>query len=183
MPKNFVQEPFRVSLISGTEKVCEDKLGGGIKIFRREFFVSHCRKFPLGRILQCFLNFGYRKRSDKKGEYQDFSSKTICLTAPKNFVGEFFCVSLISGTEKVCEQEPEGVSRFSVESFCLTVPKNFVGDHFSVSLVSGTKKFLIKVGGEYRNCPSKVFFLRVSKVSVGGNRLVFPYFRVPKTFG
>ena len=34
------------------------------------------------------------------GEYQDFPSKIFCLTVPKNFVGQPFSVSLISGIEK-----------------------------------------------------------------------------------
>ena len=34
------------------------------------------------------------------GGYQDFPSKTISLTVPKNFAGESFTVSLISGIEK-----------------------------------------------------------------------------------
>ena len=37
-------EPFSVSLISGTEKVWIRE-GSSIKIFRRKFFVSQCRKF------------------------------------------------------------------------------------------------------------------------------------------
>ena len=36
---------------------------------------------------------------DKKGEYQDFPSKTFCLTVSNIFVGEPFSVSLISGIE------------------------------------------------------------------------------------
>ena len=37
---------------------------------------------------------------DKRGgEYQDFPSKFFCLTVPKNFAGETFSVSLISGIE------------------------------------------------------------------------------------
>ena len=35
--------------------------GGSIKIFRRIFFVSQCRKFRNG-IFYCFTNFGYRKK-------------------------------------------------------------------------------------------------------------------------
>ena len=46
VPKNFVGEPFNVSLTSGTEKVWIRERGGGIKIFRRKCFVSQCRKFP-----------------------------------------------------------------------------------------------------------------------------------------
>ena len=45
VPKIFVGEPFSISLISGTEKVWITEGGGeSIKIFRRKFFVSQCRK-------------------------------------------------------------------------------------------------------------------------------------------
>ena len=37
---------------------------------------------------------------DKRGEYQDFPSNIFCLALPKNFVGESFSASLISGIEK-----------------------------------------------------------------------------------
>ena len=39
------------------------------------------------------------KRGEGRREYHDFPSKNVCLTVPKNFVGEPFSVSLISGTE------------------------------------------------------------------------------------
>ena len=39
------------------------------------------------------------------GEYQNFPSKIFCLTVPKNFVGEPFSVSLISGIEKFYASE------------------------------------------------------------------------------
>ena len=43
-----------------------------------------------------------KKFLDKRvGEEKDFQSKTFCLKVPKIFVGEPFCVSLLSGIEKV----------------------------------------------------------------------------------
>ena len=45
VPKIFVGDSFSVALISGTEKVWR-RGGGGMKILRRNFFVSQCRKFP-----------------------------------------------------------------------------------------------------------------------------------------
>ena len=45
------------------------------------------------------------------GEYQDFPSKIICLTVPRNFVGETFFVALISGTENVWIRGGGGVIR------------------------------------------------------------------------
>ena len=45
VPKSFEGEPFSVSLISGTEKVWIRE-EGSIKSFRRNFFLSQCRKIP-----------------------------------------------------------------------------------------------------------------------------------------
>ena len=41
VPENFVGEPFRVSLISGIEKVYVSE--GYVTIFRRNFILSHYR--------------------------------------------------------------------------------------------------------------------------------------------
>ena len=50
----------------------------------------------------CFGKFPVANNfMDKKGgEYQNFPSKTFCLTVPKNLVGEPISVPLISGIEK-----------------------------------------------------------------------------------
>ena len=40
-----------------------------------------------------------------RGLCHDFPSKVFCLTVPKNFVGEPFSVSLISGIEKFYASE------------------------------------------------------------------------------
>ena len=45
------------------------------------------------------------KRGEGRREYHDFPSKNVCLTVPKNFVGEPFSVSLISGTERFYASE------------------------------------------------------------------------------
>ena len=44
VPKNDVGEPFSLSLLSGIEKVWKRGWGGSVKIFRRKFLVSQCRK-------------------------------------------------------------------------------------------------------------------------------------------
>ena len=52
----------------------------------------------------CFGKFLVaNKFMDKKGENQDFLSKSFCLTVLKNFVGEPFCAvcQKVSGSEKV----------------------------------------------------------------------------------
>ena len=94
-------------------------------------------------------------------EYQDFPSKIFCLTVPKNFVGEPFSVSLISGTEKVLIRGGGGEYQdFPSKIFCLIVPKISVGESFTVAIISGIEKFWIRWGGgggEYHDFPSKVF--------------------------
>ena len=62
----------------------------------------------------------------KRGvEYQDFPSKTFCLPAPRNFVGNPFSVSLLSSAGEVWTREGLGVSRFSVEIFVSHSAENF----------------------------------------------------------
>ena len=56
----------------------------------------------------CFKKFPVVKKfMDKRGggECQDFPSKVFCLTVPKNFVGQPFRVSLISGIENFYASE------------------------------------------------------------------------------
>ena len=54
----------------------------------------------------CFRKFMVpNKFMDKKVEYQDFLSKKFCLTVSKNFAGEPFRASLISGIAKFYASE------------------------------------------------------------------------------
>ena len=91
---------------------------GVVSRFSVEIFCLTVEIFRRG-ILYCCINFGYRKNLEKRGEYQDFPSKTV----PKFFVGESFTVALISGTEKIWRRG--GVSRFSVENFLSHSAENF----------------------------------------------------------
>ena len=53
--------------------------------------------------LLCFKKTLVSKIFKDKGrgrEYHNFPSKKVCLTVPKNFIGESFSVSLLSGLEK-----------------------------------------------------------------------------------
>ena len=61
---------------------------------------------------------------------------------PKNFVGEPFSVSLISGIEKLYTSEGY-VTIFRRKFFCLAVPKHFVGEPFCAVFqkISGSEKF------------------------------------------
>ena len=100
MPEIFVEQTFRVSLLSGVEKfyASEDY----VTIFCRNFLSHSAEKFRRGTFLCCFRKFLVaNKFMDKQGEYQKFPSKNFCLTVPRNFVGEPFGVSLISGIKKL----------------------------------------------------------------------------------
>ena len=105
MLNKFVGEHFSVSLISNTEKV-RIRAGGGIKIFRREVFVSQCQKKNRRVILYCCIISGMEKVRMREGEYQDFPSKTFCLTVPTIFhSGDLFSVSLVPSIEKFYASE------------------------------------------------------------------------------
>ena len=94
----------------------------------------------------------YRKDLDERvegGECQDFPSKIFCLTVPKNFAGQPFRMSLISGTEKFYAQ------RGYVTNFC----RNFFESQYRNTLqrnpsvlcfrkVLVAKKFMDKREGE-----------------------------------
>ena len=58
---------------------------GGITFFRRKFLVSQCRKY-LWASLQGFRKIGVSKEFMHNRGYHNLSSKSFCLTVPKNFV-------------------------------------------------------------------------------------------------
>ena len=63
----------------------------------------------------------------------------------KNFVGDPFSVSLISGTKKVWIKGG-GYQDFPSKNPCLTVPKLSVGESFTMALISGIKKVWMRKG-------------------------------------
>ena len=124
----------RGNLWCGNIFVCRKSLdnrgGESIKIFRRNFFVSHCRKFKYVGILYCLINFGYRKTLCFGGLCHDFLT-TFWPTVPKKLVGETFCAVFQknSGSEKFIDKRGGGgeFQDFLSKFFCLTVPKISVG--------------------------------------------------------
>ena len=111
------------------------------------------------------------KRGGRGGrEYQDFPSK-ICLTVPKNFVGEPFCAVFqkVYGSEKVYGFERgEEVSRFSFESFLSDGAEKFRRRTLLCCFRSfPLRKIVMDKRGEYQGFPSKFFCLTVPKNSVG----------------
>ena len=86
--------------LSDSEIVYGYEGGGSIKVSFENFLSHSAEKCRRGN-LWFFTELGNRKILDERcgGEYQDFPSKIFCLTVPKNFVGQPFSVSLISGIE------------------------------------------------------------------------------------
>ena len=128
MPKEFVREPFRVSLISGMENLFASEGYVTILDFLSKFFcLAVPKNFVGGPFCAVFHKiFGSEKFMHRSGvEYQDLLSKIICFTLPKNFVGEPFRVSLISGSGKVYEKEGEGVTKSTVENFLFQSAEKF----------------------------------------------------------
>ena len=88
----------------------EQKGGGGLSKLSVEKFLSHITEtFRRGNLL-CCVSENFRKRKNLwkelgRGEYRKFPSILICLKKPKNFVGESFSLSLISGIEKIDASE------------------------------------------------------------------------------
>ena len=65
--------------------------------------------------------------------YNIFHLKNFCLTVPKNFVQEPFCVSENFWYRKMLGKRGGGYHDFPSKLFCLTVLKNFVEEPFLVS--------------------------------------------------
>ena len=107
VPKKFVEErvcfrKFRVSKNFMPQR--------GISRFSIENLLSHSTEKLRRGTLLCFTKILVSKKfMDKRGggEYHDFLSKLFCLTVPKNFAGEPFSVSLISGIEKFYASESD----------------------------------------------------------------------------
>ena len=92
VPKNFVGETLVFKKCSGIEKFLDNR---SITILSK-FLVSQCRKTSLGNPSVFQKVSGIEKFYGWEGggrECHDFPSKICCLTVPKNFVGEPFCVS------------------------------------------------------------------------------------------
>ena len=123
-------------------------------------------KISVGESFTVALISGMAKVRMREGEYQEFPSKTFCLTVPNNFrSGAPFSVSLISGIEKFYASEAYvTIFDFLSKSFCLTVPNIFLGEPFSVSLISGTEKIWIRGGEGIKKFRRKLFVSQCRKL-------------------
>ena len=130
--------------------------------------VSHYRKFRWKTLL-CFRKLLVSKNvSDKTvGGYHDFPYKLFCLTVPKHFVEETFCVSEKFLVSKLSmDKWRRVVSQVFVSFFCLTVPKKLVGESFCVSEKVGCGKNL-RIRRGYHYFLLLVFCPTESKIFVG----------------
>ena len=97
--KDFVEQPFRVTLISGNKKIMLQTV---MSRFLSKFFISQYQSFLRGTFCASLIS-GIEKvwlrRWWGRG-CQKFPSKIFCLTVRERFVGEPFTVSLSSGIEK-----------------------------------------------------------------------------------
>ena len=98
MPKNFVGEPFCAVFqkISDSGKVYGLEGGGEYQDFpsKYSFCFSVPKIFGGGGILQCFIDFGYRKSSDKSGGVSSFSIENCLSQNVENFrEGGFSCLT------------------------------------------------------------------------------------------
>ena len=79
-----------------------------ISRFSIENLLSHSTEKLRRGTLLCSTKFLVSKKfMDKRGggSIKIFSQNFFCLTVPKNFIGEPFSVSLISGTERLFASE------------------------------------------------------------------------------
>ena len=148
MPKNFIGQPFRVSLNSGIKKLYASE--GYVTISVEVFLSDNSEKFCRGTIL-CCVSENFRQRKclwiRGRGKCLDSPPKISCLTVSKKFVGQLFRVSLIWGIEKFYISE--GYVTIFVELFCLTMPKIFIGEPFCAVFqkISGSEKVYGSEGG------------------------------------
>ena len=107
---------------------------------------------------------------DKKGGGASRFSVEIffCVAVPKNFIGEPFSVSFISGSKNFMLQRP--MSRFSLEKFLSHSAGKFRREPFCAVFqkTSGSEKFSDKNGGgEHQDSPSNSFCITVPKNFIG----------------
>ena len=168
MPKNFVGEPFSVSLNSGIEKFYASEGYVTIFDFLSKFFCLTVPKILAGELFcAVFQKFsGSEKFYGEEGVVSRFSVENFLSHSAEIFRRGILYCCINFGQRKSLEKRGE-YQDFPSKFFCLTVPKVSVGESFTVALVSGSQKNWIEGRGEYQDFPSKLFCLTVPKTSVG----------------
>ena len=128
VPKEFVREPFRVSLISGMEKFFASEGYVTIFDFLSKFFCLTVPRIFVGEPLCAVFHkiFSSEKFMHRSGvEYQKIPSKTSCLTVPRYFVGKPLSVSLLSGAEENWIRKGVGSIKIFCRQFSVSSGENF----------------------------------------------------------
>ena len=160
LPKNFLSIPWIFLKNWGIEKfLCTI---GGITIFRRNIFVSQCRKLLLAS-LQCFRTIGILKNSMHTRGYHVSPSKLFGLTVPKKFVG----------IPSIFQKSWDIENFYALMGYHNFPSKNFVSQCRKLLWASlqcfreiAVSKNFMQYGG-YHNFLSKLFGLTVPKKIVG----------------
>ena len=92
--------------------------GGSINIFHQNFFVSWCQNFRRGILSVSHYFLASKNFRGKRGGWAGITilRQDFFVSVSKNYVGEPFNLSLISGIEKFFMLK-RVMSRFSVELF------------------------------------------------------------------
>ena len=110
----------------------------GITIFSWNFFVSERWKISYGNLgtFRSSKKLGCRNifclRGGGRGAYYDFPSKKFCITVPKLFVKEPFCVSE-TFYHKMLRMRNRGHHKSPLISFCPGIAKSWVEEPFSAA--------------------------------------------------
>ena len=170
MPKAFVGESFTVAVFLGTGKTWIRSGGGSIKIFRRKFFVSQCRKYSqMNPSLLFFRNFAVAKKfKDKRGGVSRFSAGKFLSHSAENFCRGILCCCVIFGYRKSLDKT-WGVEYQDVLS-TFFVSQCRKKSQVNLSLLFFRKipvaKEILDKRWEYQDFPSENFCLTVPKIFV-----------------
>ncbi len=161
--ENFRRRMLYCCINFGYRKSLEERGGGGIKIFRRKFFVSQCRrKLPQANPLLLHQFRVSKKFGGEGGGVSRFSVENfLSHSADENFRRRILYCCINFGNRKSLEKGGGEYQKFPSKIFCLTVPKISVGESFSVALIFGEE------GRGYQKFTSKCFCLTMpTKFSV-----------------
>ena len=162
MPKNFVGEPFSVSLISGAEKVWIRE-GGEYQDFPSKILCLTVPRISVGESFSVAIISGIEKVWIREGGVSRFSFEIFLSHSAENCRrGILYCCNNF-GYRKSLDKRGEGVSRFSVEKFLSHSAEKFRRESFSVSLFSGTEKVWIREEGSIEIFRPKFFVSQCRK--------------------
>ena len=142
MPKNFVGEPFSVSLVSGIEKFYASE--GYVTIFCRKFFcLTVLKKFVEEPFCAVFQKFSLAKMfmdRRRKGVSKISMERFWSHSAEKIVRGTLLCCVSESFWQRKSLWTRRGGIKIFCRFFMSHVPNICVGEPFSVSLISGIEK-------------------------------------------